>query len=340
MLIHFTLNSAGQVRYNAIYTGGAAWFAPALSQKKHEPNGPDPTMSSLIHALTIAWRYRGRLLLCLLALPLLAYLYSQNKVESYTATTTLYINPNLVSSPLLQDMTPNAHRAILARRLAASDVLEHSLEQTGLLLPGADEATRTASLRQLQGQLRLNVLSEHIVQVKLDSTERATVLPLLENVSFNFRDALLAPEKYSNDTELNALADKVKQLETKLTALETDPNQSANPTTVVEMKNALAQAQKDYANQRRKAQLGNASAALKILEAPTLVAHPVTPTFDLLLSAAALGLFLGLLLVWLSHSLDNTLRGDSEIMKTLHLKVLGRMPDFGKLHIVNGRQTT
>lgn len=297
-------------------------------------------MSSLIQAITVVWRFRGRLLLCLIALPLLAYLYSYNKVESYTATTTLYINPNLVSSPLLQDMSPNEHRAILARALASDEILERSLAQTGLMLPGTDDQVRHDTLRDLQTRLRLNVLSNHIIQIKLQSTDQNSILPLLEEISFNFRDHLLAPERFSNDNELARLVEKVRFYENQLTAAETDPSQSVAPAAIEEIKGSLLLAQKDYAAQKRKAQLGNASAALRVLESPTLEASHIKPASELVLLAALLGLLLGLVLVWLSYRIDNTLRSDKDIHDVLNLRVLGRMPDFGQLHVMNGRQTT
>ena len=203
-------------------------------------------MPTLIHAVTVLWRYRGRLLLCALVLPLLAYLYSQNKVESYTATTTLYINPNLVSSPLLQNMSINEHRAILARALAAPEILEPSLAQTGLMLPGVDEETRQATLRDTQARLRLNVLSEHLVQVKLRSNDKVNVLPLLEAVSENFRSYLLTPERYSSDAELSRLADKVKQLEAKVSAAETSPEQALGPEAIAGLRKEMTTAQDEH----------------------------------------------------------------------------------------------
>jgi capsular polysaccharide biosynthesis protein len=51
-------------------------------------------------------------------------------------------------------------------------------------------------------------------------------------------------------------------------------------------------------------------------------------------------LLLGLVLVWLGYRFDSSLRSDKDIHEALHLRVLGRMPDFGKLHVQNGRQTT
>lgn len=297
-------------------------------------------MSTLIHTITVLWRFRGRLLLCILVLPLLAYLYSQNKVESYTATTTLYINPNLVTSPLLQDMAPNEHRAILARMLAAPDILEPSLASAGLMLPGVDDKTRHDTLRSLQSRLRLNTLSSHLLQVKLQSTDRASILPLLEAISYNFRDQLLAPERFSNDAELTRLAEKVKFYQEKISAAETTTDQSADAAALGQLRTSLLMAQSEFNAQKRKAQLGNASAALRVLEAPTLVANPVTPTADILLVASLLGLVLGLALVWLGYRFDSSLRSDKDIHEALQLRVLGRMPDFGKLHVQNGRQTT
>lgn len=293
-------------------------------------------MPSLIKLMTLVWRFRGRLLLCFFIVPALAYLYHQNKVEIYTATTTFYINPSLVTSPLLQDMTPNAHRAILARSLASPDVLTPSLTQTGLLLQGVDQITHASTLRQWQGRLRLNTLSGHLLQIKLQSPDRTTLVPMLEAISTHFRHQLLWPEQTSAEAELQRLNEKRLFYQNQIAEAETTHNVDSLPT----LQTSLALAEKDYTLQSRKAQNGGVQGAVRILEDPTLLVTPSTPITEIITSAALLGLLLGLGLVWISAGLERTLRHDKDIHTLLGLRVLGHMPDFGALHVINGRQTT
>lgn len=319
-------------------------------------------MNRLLTFVTLLWRRRYLIVVSLVAIPALALMYSLNTPPVYKAVQTLAVEPGSAQSPILKQVENPDYLHILQQHLTDSTLARDSLRQVGLLFDGASEQEQHNKIMQLTRHLQLRSTGGNVLEITYTSPDSAQISRVLETVSQNFIDDLVAPERFVTEQEVRNLATQLEGLKQqqatngeKLAKLKHDlTHQTGKEHAATEKQIAQLEfaqqtltmqeklAEKSYEKSLRMATERVAQPIIRPMGLPVIVnpnpglAQHIRYTICGLLVAFA---FVVLMLI-LGVLGDTTLRRDGEIRKELGLKILGRMPNLGDVHIDGGRVST
>lgn len=326
-------------------------------------------MTKVLISLVYLWNKKIYILLPTLALPLLTLAWSLGYQPAYEAVTTLGVNKNLVSSPLLKNLNQPENTSILERRLRNSKLLRDTLKDSGLIFDAghATDSEINALTAQFSDRIALTPINDESFQISYKNPTRANATRILETLSANFIDDILAPERLRTEEKLMKLAEQVQyysEVEKKHEAKLNKQQQQLAKTSNEKKQNALlkdvvklefeaqkAAAQKDLAQEDYETLLTESRSLitgargtgsnliLQYIEAPTVISGDRTLRDHIHLTFLSLkiGLLIGLLSLLIGRLTDKTLRTDQEIHDAFGLRILGRIPNLGEVSMNEGR---
>ncbi len=319
-------------------------------------------MRMFYHSLAALWHHRRVFVASLILVPLLLVLHGLSKPASYTASATLDVDTTRATTPLLRNIHNEQHEELLYRILTNQRLVEDTLNETGQLLTEQTTEEQAFITRDFINRLDLNILSDNFLEITLSGDMPEGMTSQLETLIFNFIYELLAPERFRTDQQLVGLEEKIKHYRTQVRQSQTALSmleQEAGDTPDEKQTRAIVTA--EFNLQRASAQLELVQNEYEQLLAsanrfqpdranvlPTgLIWFAEAPRVDVnQLEAYQIrarvwygligGFFLGLGMVILARLSDRSLRNDDEIMRSLGLTVLGRLPNLGPVQIDHG----
>jgi polysaccharide chain length determinant protein (PEP-CTERM system associated) len=151
--------------------------------------------------LAAAWRRRYVLLTPVLIMPVVGFVAANMSAKNYNAHTSLLIQETANMNPFLQDF---AVSAMLKERMGAMRTLLHSrhvlarvAEQQGLIDATMSAEKRDRVIRRLSSALQVSTPGKNLIRIDYRSSEPQGMKETLEQVSEEFIEQLLAPERSS-----------------------------------------------------------------------------------------------------------------------------------------------
>lgn len=326
-------------------------------------------MTRALTFLVYLWNKKALLLIPSLLLPIITLIWSFSYQPYFEAVTTLGVDKRLVSSPLLKNINAPENEDILYRKLVNSALLKDTLIDASVIfdVKQLSETELNAKIAAFAERTSLKVIDDSSFQIIYRDASRNDASRILETLSANFIDDILAPERIKTEQALSELSQQVqyyseieKKQKTKLNAMQaklanagSESAQNALLKDVVsyefEVQKASAQkdlAQADYERLLQESRslitgsrLGQGNLILQYIETPTVVAgdrgakeHAYAGWL-----AFKLGLLIGLLSLLINRATDSTLRRDKTIYNTFGLKIMGRIPNLGEVSMNGGR---
>ncbi|MFT7144293.1 MAG: capsular polysaccharide biosynthesis protein [Alphaproteobacteria bacterium] len=315
------------------------------------------------------WNYRFQVILPLILLPLMVMAWSFAYSPMYEATTTLSVDRVKASSPVLMNASDPGNSLILERRLKSEGVIRDTILDTGAIV-GFDLYSKSAkeeAVREFSSRIKLHIFSDDMLRINFKAKTPEKAEQVLEYLSGNFIDEILAPERVRVGDLLSSLGNQVqlyseqeKRTVDKLNILQ---EQLANTrkssekeillkqVVAVEFNAQKAEAQKDLAQNEYEdlllqsrslmgGQFYNEPNAIMWIVDPAISLSPKRDMYyhlNLLFIAFQAAVVLALILVLNRRFTDKTLRKDDEIYELLGLKILGHIPNIGSVETDNGR---
>lgn len=316
--------------------------------------------SAIISSL---WWRRRHLILFVVFIPTLFFAWSIGQKPMFKSTTTLHFSAGPTASPVLQDITASENLAILHRTISSNDLILDSLTEVGVLVDTAPQEQKTAAINAVKNGVKMSILGRNLVRINLKSETITNVDELLEALSFNFVEQLLAPERFRIEQQMGALEHQIKSYSSQIKLAEqtlahtkgistsklSDKSKEYLKQVVAlefEVQRLSAQqrlAEEEYNNMLKQAQAYKnssitgepGSSLIRFAEPPVKLAakRTLAENIRLSLQVAFAGLLVALITIKISRGMDSTLRRDEQISSALNLKVLGHLPNLGKIQI-------
>lgn len=151
--------------------------------------------------LAAAWRRRYAIVIPILVLPLIGIAIGAVKPKQYSAHTSMLIQETAKMNPFLEDL---AVSAMLSERMSALETLLHSrhilgavAEKRGLIGEDSPPEVREEVIRELSDALSVRLVAKDLIRIDYRSRTPEGMREMLEVVSEQFVDQLLAPERSS-----------------------------------------------------------------------------------------------------------------------------------------------
>ena len=316
------------------------------------------------------WQRRFLILAPVFLFAVVALLWSFGHRADYRARTVLNIGGAQVQSPVLQNVSDVHHLALLKQTLTDDRVLEDTLIETGLLLEGVSDGEKSQKMSSFARQLSLSSVGKGLLRLEYMSKDPQNIEHILEVLTFNFINEILAPERFRIQQQLGALEEQVKRYnsrkkmsERQSTAVREQPlpAESKGQQARIEQEVALEfdvqrlEAQRKLAQQEYDLLLARAKSFFSaydrdnptsvtwFVESPRLVpAEPeLTQHMRAVKAGASFGLVIGLLFLILGRLTDRTLRTDRAFYATLgqDANILGHLPHLGSILVESGKMS-
>lgn len=315
------------------------------------------------------WNYRYQTILPLILLPLMVVGWSFAYSPMYEATTTLSIDRVKASSPVLMNVSDPSNSMILERRLKSSSVIRDTILDTGAVVGFEFLSTeeKEAVIREFASRIKLHIFSDEMMRINFKAKTPEKAEQILEYLSGNFIDEILAPERVRVGDLLSSLGNQVqlyseqeKRMVEKLNTIQerlstarktSDKEKFLKQVVSVEFNAQKAEAQKDLAQaeyedllmQSRSlvgGQFYNEPNAIMWIVDPAISLSPKRDMhyhMSLLFMSFQAAIVLCLILVLSRKFTDKTLKKDDEIYEVLGLKILGHIPHLGCVESDNGK---
>lgn len=280
-----------------------------------------------------------------------------SKDEVHTYKTTLYLNKNAVTSPVLQNASESTHKKILNDTLKKDNVIEAALTEAGLMT-GQTDTDRAARVSAFKKNTSLTTPHDTMLQIYYKGPETNDMTDYLEAVSFAFIRETLSPERLRMEQKLATLAEQIQYYAGKernaRVRLERDRSEGATSQNTIasqfEVERAATQrklAQADYdalleeAKPLMSMSVTGGNDLLWPVEAPMKLAS--LSKEELVLGNALVGAIIGLLIslgliIWNSAK-HTTITRDEDVLAKLGVRVLGRIPNLGHIHVDQGQMS-
>ena len=326
-------------------------------------------MTRLLTLLIYLWQKKALLITPALLLPLIAFIWSYNYQPYFEAVTTLGLDKRHVSSPLLKNIDTPENAEILQRRLTNQNLLKDTLVESSVIFDAttSSETDIRAQISAFAKRIQLNIIDSESMQIFYRDSDKENAQRILENLSSNFVDDILAPERLRIEEKLMNLSNQVQyyneqqkrseaklnQAQEKLTKTRNEKEQNTLLKDVVslefEVQKAVAQkdlAQEDYERLLIESRSlitgtrnGRGNLILQYIETPVVTSgeRGLKDHFSIAWLCFKIGFFIGILSIIISRLLDQSLRSDEEIHELLGLKILGRIPNLGHVEMKQGR---
>jgi polysaccharide chain length determinant protein (PEP-CTERM system associated) len=230
-----------------------------------------------------AWRRRYALVTPILLLPVIGFVAANLNAKQYTSHTSLLIQETANMNPFLQDF---AVSAMLKERMATMETLLHSrhilakvAEQKGLINQQSSAEKRDQVIQRLSNSLKVTMPSKDLIRIDYKSNKPQNMKEILESVSNQFIEQLLAPERSSMkdstlflEQQLEQRREDIEQAEQKLAdfkdrhATDLPELHASNINRFTQLKQQLAETQ---------AEMAGASKSLGGLDAQLSKTNPV-----------------------------------------------------------------
>ncbi|MEC9291845.1 MAG: hypothetical protein VX730_05520 [Pseudomonadota bacterium] len=280
-----------------------------------------------------------------------------SKDEVYTFKTTLYLNKEAVTSPVLQNASEQTHTKILNDTLTKESVIEAALTESGFF-SSPSELEKAQMVKRFTDSTFLEVPHNAMVQIYYEGTKSEGVTDYLEALSYAFIKETLSPERLRIEQKLATLAEQVQYYSNKernaRIRLENEKQNGSNDQNIIaarfEIERALTQmelAQEDYdilledAKPLMSMTITGANDLLWPVEAPIMIATPSKE--EMILQNTLLGALIGLmisfgLITW-NQFKHTTITRDEDVLAGLGVRVLGRIPNLGHIHVDQGKMS-
>jgi hypothetical protein len=324
-------------------------------------------MTRLVILFAQLWCKRYQLFVPLIIFPTLMLAWSMMHERTFVATTTLHIDKSQARSPLLKNITDETNQQTLERFLKKEEVVVDTLQETGLLLDGTPKAEQDAIVQQFQNSVEIEFLSENTLRLSYATQAQQDMETVLETLSWNFIQEILTPERFRSELMLSSLAEQIRYYGTQEEAarntlmaarnaplpVENELQQQTRLKQIValefELQRASAQrqmAQDEYDKlfTESKALLTSLqgrgpNTVLRFIEPPTQI--DTAENMDRHLSAVLQGVIFSILFsafyIVFSQALNSSLKTDEDVLDNTGLKVLGHIPNLGKVSVIDGR---
>ncbi|GLS91287.1 chain-length determining protein [Psychromonas marina] len=170
--------------------------------------------------LSGAWRRRYSILLPVVILPLFAVLISFIGNKNYTSHTSMLIQETAKLNPFLEDL---AVSSMLKERINSLKILLHSRHILGAvaLERGLVDENTTAQqhdqvIAELSAALNIQMLGKDLIRIDYQSSTPTGMKEMLQSVSTQFIEQVLAPERSSMNDSSRFLADHLRKRQLEL----------------------------------------------------------------------------------------------------------------------------
>ena len=320
-------------------------------------------MAKLVILFVELWRKRYHIIVPAILIPLAAVAWSMSQQQIYQARTTLKLNKEQSLSPLLQNISHSDNAAILSRLLKGKNVIEDTMKRHGLIMSRADTPEAQQQMKEFASRVSLAVPSDDLMVITYLGQQTSDLTDILETLSYNFIRDILAPERFQTETMLLSLreqaiyyGEQLQRSEKSLSKVEKLREQSADAVPLkeviaLEFEVTRANAQKMLAESEYDTLLKKSKSLFSSMQgnSPNTILWflelPVQITLDegnerhiqIAKQALILSLILSLFGILLAYFNDRTLRKEDDIYEALGLKILGHIPNLGKIETQNGR---
>lgn len=320
-------------------------------------------MNILMILFAHVWKHRFRLLLPVVLLPLVAVVWSLSQPVIYESLATIGVDKKKTTSPLLEDLDKIENQEILERFVKNADIIRDTLYETGGLVEGTLPETESLALEKAQERLVIDIPSAERIRLRYIGSNEKDSLKFLEKLSLNFVQEILAPERLRLEQTLFSLGEQIQYYREqehlvtsalakakKAEAAGVQDEKMLKDLVRLEFEKERASAQRQLAQKEydhllkiskslmRSMDDLSPSGALWFVESPVLVQGEKSVGYyiDLIQCMALIGFLLALLWIAYAKVSDNTLKSDAEITEELGLKIVGRVPHLGELHLQDG----
>lgn len=167
-----------------------------------------------------AWRRRYTIIIPIIILPLLAAFLGTLGPKNYTAHTSMLIQETAKLNPFLEDL---AVSSMLKERINSLKILLHSRHILGAvaLQQGLVDAETTPQqhdlvINQLSNALTIDMLGKDLIQIGYTSTDPQGMQSMLQSVSTQFIEQVLAPERSSMGDSSRFLSEHLQKRQVAL----------------------------------------------------------------------------------------------------------------------------
>ena len=167
-----------------------------------------------------AWRRRYTILIPILILPVLAIFLNIMSPKSYSAHTSMLIQETAKLNPFLEDL---AVSSMLKERMNSLKVLLHSRHilgkvalERGLVNTDTSPQEHDYVVGQLSSALTIQVMGKDLIRIDYKSNTPEGMKEMLQSVSTEFIDQVLAPERSSMNDSSRFLSDHLEQRQIEL----------------------------------------------------------------------------------------------------------------------------
>jgi len=170
--------------------------------------------------LTGAWRRRYTILLPILIFPAFGMLISALSLKNYASHTSMLIQETSKLNPFLEDL---AVSAMLKERISALKILLHSrhilgavAEERGLVNAQTTPEQHDYLINQLSSALTIDMLGKDLIRIGYRANQPQGMKEMLESVSRQFVEQVLAPERSSMTDSSTFLAEHLQSRQIEL----------------------------------------------------------------------------------------------------------------------------
>lgn len=167
-----------------------------------------------------AWRRRYSIMLPILIFPLFAMLLSILSQKHYASHTSMLIQETAKLNPFLEDL---AVSAMLKERISALKTLLHSrhilgavAEERGLVNAQTTPQQHDWVINQLSNSLTISMLGKDLIRIDYRADDPTGMKEMLESVSRQFVEQVLAPERSSMSDSSKFLAEHLQSRQIEL----------------------------------------------------------------------------------------------------------------------------
>ena len=168
----------------------------------------------IYHALDGAWRRRHLVVVPIIVLPFLGLAVGLMAPKKYASHTTMLIQETAKMNPFLEDL---AVSAMIKDRLAALDTLLHSrfilkgvATTRGLIDDKSSPLQQDQVISRLSASLSMSMPGKDLIRIDYRSDSPDNMKEMLEAVTLEFVEQLMAPERSSMQESANFLAENLE----------------------------------------------------------------------------------------------------------------------------------
>ncbi len=166
------------------------------------------------------WRRRYTILIPVLILPVFAVLMSMLSAKNYASHTSMLIQETAKLNPFLEDL---AVSSMLNERINSLKILLHSrhilgavAQERGLVNSSTTAEKHDQVINQLSGALTIVMLGKDLIRIDYKANNPAGMKEMLESVSKQFVEQVLAPERSSMTDSSNFLSKHLRSRQIEL----------------------------------------------------------------------------------------------------------------------------